>query len=237
MSKHPILLLHGWGLSKGKYHKLKKLFREDNYQIYAIDLPGFGESQIPLKPYYLNDYVDFVINFLNKNKIQKPVIIGHSFGGRIAIKLAFLYPDLADKLILTGVPGITEHSLKILIFKIIAKTGKVIFNLPIITALSPCARKMLYRFAKTTDYLKAKGIMRQTLKNIIYEDLQKPMQKLKVPVFLVWGTMDTMTPVKIARKMQQLIPHSYLDIIPKYGHKLPYKNAKIFYRLIKKKIL
>jgi pimeloyl-ACP methyl ester carboxylesterase len=197
-------------------------------------MPGFGKKETPLKPYSLDDYVDFIDKFLKANKISKTIIIGHSFGGRVAIKYASLLPQKVEKLILTGVPGFLPVSnLKVKFFLLLSKLGGLIFRLPILSSTQDLAQKILYRISGANDYARVEGIMRKTFKLIIREDLVKSMENLRVPVALVWGERDTIVPVSIAYRMNKVISGSKLTIIKNTTHKLPYENYREFYQAIK----
>ena len=87
MPKLPILILHGWNLSAEKFRPLQRELEKQRYKVYGMDLPGFGKAVMPKKPLFLSDYVTFVASYLKSKKIDRAVIIGHSFGGRVAIKL------------------------------------------------------------------------------------------------------------------------------------------------------
>ena len=81
-----VLLLHGWGsnitLFRGMIDTLKT-----QYKVLAMDMPGFGESEEPKEPWCVDDYVDFVLEFLKDYNFDKITLLGHSFGGRVIIKL------------------------------------------------------------------------------------------------------------------------------------------------------
>ena len=81
-----ILLLHGWGSNYTLFDKIIK-FLSQKHTVYAIDLPGFGLSDLPQHPWNVNDYTKLVIEFIKLMKIDKLSLLGHSFGGRIIIKL------------------------------------------------------------------------------------------------------------------------------------------------------
>src|SRR3989338_11260331 len=100
-NKSPIIILHGWGLRGSVYRKLIELLKQKGHKVFAPDLPGFGHEPLLNNSMKLDDYILFVKNFIAEKKIKKPIIIGHSFGGRVTVKYAFLYPDEIDKLILT----------------------------------------------------------------------------------------------------------------------------------------
>ncbi len=224
-----IIILHGWNLSSLKYKKLIDEFKKEEYLVFALDFPGFGQSRLPDKPYKLSDYVTFLNNYLAKKGLGKVILIGHSFGGRVAIKFASLYPEKIEKIILTGVPGVTPAmNIKLIIFKIIAQLGKLIFYKSILNIFAPILRKILYKLAGEYDYAKTSGVMRETFKKIINEDLTSPMSKIKSPTFLIWGTNDTITPVWIAKKMQSIIKSSKVIALSGEGHSVIYKNPHLF---------
>lgn len=227
--KQPIVILHGWNLSAKFFIKLKEILRDKGYQVFVPDFPGFGDEPLPKKTYNTDDYVKFLEKYLNKIKINKCIIIGHSFGGRIGIKFAAENPEKVKKLILTGVPGVRPtFRMKVLIFRFLAKVGKIIFSFPLLINLIPKARKILYRIVQESDYLKTQGVMRETFKNIIAEDLTPTMSKITCPTKLIWGEKDMITPIWIAKKMVDLISNSVLAIVPNEGHSFIYKNPTIF---------
>lgn len=224
-----ILILHGWGLSGDHYKDLARLLTQKGHRVLTPDLPGFGHEKAPQRPYHLSDYVAFVVSYLNKQKIKKVTIIGHSFGGRIGILLASSYPSLVRELILTGVPGFkAESSGRIVLFRMIAKVGMGIFSLPGLNRFREQARALLYRAAKTADYKRTTGVMRETFKIIINEDLVASMRNLTVPTRLTWGENDTITPVTTAYRMKKCIPNAMLLIIPHAGHSVVYQQPKRF---------
>ena len=101
---HPLIFLHGWGSNLHAFDKLTEQLNED-YTIYQIDLPGFGESEI-FDSYTIEEYAEIIHEFCLKLGVVKPILVGHSFGGRIAIKFASLYS--VQRLVLIGSPGIRE---------------------------------------------------------------------------------------------------------------------------------
>lgn len=229
MKYPPIVILHGWNLSAQSYTNLVNLLSSKGFTVYVPDFPGFGKEKLPQKPYNTDNYVEFLESYLNKKNIKKCIIIGHSFGGRVGIKFIAKNPETVEKLILTGVPGVTPSSkTKILVFRFLAKVGKAIFSLPLLNVLFPLARKVLYQAIKETDYFKTEGVMRETFKKIISEDLTFAMNKITCPTILVWGEKDMITPVWIAKKMARLIGNSELMVVHEEGHSFIYKNPELF---------
>lgn len=213
----PLVVLHGWGSNLNSFAMiLPELSKK--YKIYLLDLPGFGKTQAPKTDWHVADYVLFVEEFLEKFNLHKSHFLGHSFGARVLIKLAAQKPELCEKLILTGAAGIKpSKTLKQHLLKAIAKTGKLFLSVPLLKKLKPYFQKKLYQFNGSDDYLQA-GNLRQTFLNIINEDLTPFLNLIITPTLLIWGENDQDTPLSDAKKMQKIIPHSQLKIIPGAGH-------------------
>ena len=102
----PVILLHGWGGSSASLDNLATILANNGYTTYNVDLPGFGDSPAPLKPYRMDDYAETIKEFIAWICMDKPVSIGHSFGGKIGLFLSAKYPKLLSKLILVDSSGI-----------------------------------------------------------------------------------------------------------------------------------
>ncbi len=206
----PVLLfLHGWR-SNGKIWE-KVIAKITEYNIYAIDFPGFGASEIPKKDFYLKDYADIIDSFIKKNNLNNIIIIGHSFGGRVGIKLASDNPGYLKKLVLVDSAGIIikKHDFK----KIIAKLVKPIFKLPFLSAV----RIKIYQSMGAEDYL-ATPKLKQTFVNIVNENLTSLLPRIKIPTLLIWGDKDKDTPLEYARIIEKKILGSKLVILKDAGH-------------------
>lgn len=225
----PILILHGWNLSSKNFRQLQKELSYKGYKVYCIDLPGFGATKVPKISYKLSDYVEFVKGYLVKNKLSKIILIGHSFGGRISIKIAAENPKIVHALILTGAPGINPvPRSKILLFLYLAKAGKRLFSLPVLAGIQDKARNLLYRIARASDFYNTDEKMRETFKNVIKEDLVPYMKRIIAPTLLIWGAEDRMVPVEIAAKMNKMINKSKLVVINEARHGVPWTHPKEF---------
>lgn len=228
--KQAIIILHGWGLNGSKYNRLKKILEDKGYIVHSPDLPGFGSEPLRSESMDLDDYICYVDNLIKKNKISKPLFIGHSFGGRVALKYGWEHPEKVSKIILTGTPIIRNKTLLKKIAYIAAITaGKVFKKLP----FKNLFRKSLYFLIGEWDYYRS-GSLSQTFKNIIGEDLIQYFKNIKVPVFLVWAEDDMITPIKDLKKMEKIRPDLKYKIISGVGHKLPYEKPEEFYEAIKK---
>ena len=178
-----------------------------------------------------------VLNAKTEEK-KKPILIGHSFGGQIAMKYAMKYPEKIDKLILTGAAGIRHKlSTKRKIIYILAKSGKKVFSLfpetkfPIRNLVS-YSRKFLYKLAREKDYHQASLRMKEIMKNILAEDLTPVLDKIKTTTLLVWGKLDNSTPLSDGKLINEKIENSELIIINDANHSLPYQRSKEFVRIV-----
>jgi len=227
-SKKPtIIILHGWGLRGNVYEPLALLLKNAGFSVYAPDLPGFGSEPLVNNAMTLDDYVAFVYRYIQQNKLAAPILIGHSFGGRIAIKYVFRHPDAVSKIVLTGVPVIRHQSLRKKIAYVIAVVGgRVLKTLPV--KMQDIFRKILYKSIGEWDYYKS-GSLRQVFKNIVSEDLVSCAKNLKIPVLLVWGENDHITPSSDVEKIKKLIPQAQSIIVSNTDHKLPYLEPKEFF--------
>ena len=166
---------------------------------------------------------------------QQVILIGHSFGGMIAIKYAGKYSEKIDKLILTGAAGI-KHKLttKQKILFILAKTGKTIFSLPIVNNFQKPVYKVFSKIAqgRKKDYYKASPRMKEVMKNILDEDIINYLDKIKTPTLLVWGREDMTTPLADGEIMKSKIPNSELKIIDDANHSLSCQKVEEFVEVI-----
>jgi pimeloyl-ACP methyl ester carboxylesterase len=233
MGKKSIVILHGWGLSGETFQPLSRVLAKKGYTVFSPDLPGFGKSPAPVSPVDLSYYVQFLYNFLKKNRIRDPIIIAHSFGGRIVLKYLFFYPTSVCGVVLTGVPGYTPVPRgRRAVCVALAKVGKFIFAVPPLSLFRDHIRTWYYYVAGAREYYRARGTMRETFKHIVQENLESYMKHVRVPTILAWGENDRITPLWIARKMAKTIPHARLVVIANSDHGVSYKNPEDFMRSI-----
>ncbi|MCX6794246.1 MAG: alpha/beta hydrolase [Candidatus Gottesmanbacteria bacterium] len=231
--KYPIVVLHGWGLSAGTFEPLISELRRHGFPVWAPDLPGFGNSKIPEKPLQLSDYAEFLSDYMQSEHIVDPILLAQSFGGRVALKYQAVNPTSIRALVLTGTPGYTPIARKkLLLFVTIAKIGKLFFLIPFTSLFRDKVRSWYYYVVGARDYYRAEGVMRDTFKGIVREELVTSMKKVHVPTLLVWGAHDIIVPVPIAKKMKETIAGAKLIVLPDSGHGVSYKNPKLFYNTI-----
>ena len=197
----PIVYLHGWGQNIEMMEPIAKPFTE-THRLIILDLPGFGLSDEPETAWTLEEFVEMLKAFLTELKIEKPNLIGHSFGGKISLLYASKYN--VDKLMLLASPykvKIKKPSLKV---KILKKAA----TLP---GLGNLAEKMKKHLG-STDYKNASPIMREILVKHVNTDLTEDAKKIKCPTFIIWGTNDEAVPVEDAYELEKLIDNSGLTV-------------------------
>ena len=192
--KPAIVFLHGWGQNIEMMTPLGDARKEKN-DVVIIDLPGFGRSEEPKYAWQLMDYVDMLKELFDKLNIINPILVGHSFGGRISLAYASMYN--VDKMILFGSPfkkEVTTDSFKTKLLK----TAK---KIPLLNNLEEFAKKHI----GSTDYRNATPVMREILVNTVNYDLTEDIKKIKCSTLLIWGTLDEAVPLNRAYELKDLI--------------------------------
>lgn len=229
-----ILFLHGWMDSLRTFDKLISEFGV-GWRVIRVDLPGFGQSEMPKKAWSLNDYAQFVKDFIDKLGIQADVLIGHSFGGRIIIKSVAEDVIKAKKIVLIASAGVVKTYAFRNFFKILAKIGKVLSLIPPLIFWRQKLRQKLYE-QTNSDYLKA-GALKETFLKIITEDLKFAASRIKSPVLLIWGSYDKETPLVDGEHLSKLIGGSELKVIANAGHFVHKEKPKEVVQLIEEFLL
>ncbi|HHX93883.1 MAG TPA: alpha/beta hydrolase [Tenericutes bacterium] len=206
-----IVILHGWGQRIETMLPIHDFLKE-NFRVTTLDLPGFGESEEPKSPWNVFDYTKFLETFIKKLELKKPILIAHSFGGRIAI--VYSSRNEIEKLILLSSAGIKSKKAMNLFTKIKKKIYKTLIKIPIIKKYEDFLKSKI----GSHDYRNSSPIMRKVLVHAVEEDLTEFLPKIKAATLLVWGTNDEETPISDARTMEKLIPNSGLVEYPNSGH-------------------
>jgi pimeloyl-ACP methyl ester carboxylesterase len=230
-----LLCLHGWGGSKESFTELRRALEGSSISVLAPDLPGFGDEPEPRSPWTNDDYADWVEDYARRN-IHGPFwLLGHSHGGRIALKLVTRKSLPIKRLFLCASAGIKRpRHLKRIIGLTLAKSGKFFLSLPGAKMLEPLGKKLLYKLVRVHDYEKASPMMRQTLIRVTGEDLRPLLAHVKVPTDIFWGTDDGMTPVADAKVMHKEIEGSKLHLYKGVRHGVHRDRAKEIAGVIRK---
>jgi pimeloyl-ACP methyl ester carboxylesterase len=211
----PVLVLHGWGASIEAVHPILTGLAPVA-TVHALDLPGFGQTDLPPTAWGVEDYQAFVAAFMDALALDCPVVLGHSNGGRIAIRMASTEPRRVSRLVLVDSAGIRpKRTLRYYRRVGMAKVGKYAARF-----LGPPGRRlrsMLVGRVASADYAAA-GPLRPTLVRLVNSDLREHLPRIAASTLLVWGSEDTDTPVADGRLMEQLIPDAGLVVLEGAGH-------------------
>ena len=223
-----VVLLHGWGADGSLFLPLMRLLAK-KYRVLAPDFPGFGQSPEPSEAWCVDDYADCVLGFLKALDVSACSLLGHSFGGRVAIKLAARRLDAPgfDKLILVGAAGIKRTPGE--------KARRRAKRFQLAKKLLKPFPKLLERYRSkrgSPDYRAASPLMRQVLVKTVNEDLAPLLPNIKPPTLLIWGRNDTETPLSDGERMEAQIPEAGLAVIENAGHYAFLERQAQFLRII-----
>lgn len=218
----PVLFLHGWGCDASIFQALTDALR-GRATLITVDFPAHGQSEEPPQPWGVEEYSLQLLQVLQDNEIGRVRIIAHSFGGRIAIYLASHYPELVDKLVITGGAGLRKPTTeaagkKTARYKQLRNLAKALAKVPLLNAPMQAAQEGLIRRYGSPDYVKLSETMRASFVKIISEDLTPLLVQITAPTLLVWGSADTETPLWMAQTMEREIPDAGLVVFEGSTH-------------------
>jgi pimeloyl-ACP methyl ester carboxylesterase len=200
----PVVLIHG-GASDSRDWVGTMMALYHRYSLYAPDLIGYGLSDRTKDGYYLSDFSEFMLGFIETLGLEQPVLVGHSLGGRLCLDIALHYPEKVRKLVLVDASGLGRVSL---------------FGNFILTAFW-ALRKLLRRHQPYPRFLARDG-----------EDAHwlcvDGLPGLKTPTLIIWKRYDPYLPLALARRAKELIPEAHLVILPGFGHAPHGQNKSAF---------
>lgn len=196
-----LLFLHGWGCDGSVFQSISGQL---NATSYLLDLWGFGASEAPSKAWSVTDYARQLKAFCDSQGLRQFGIVCHSFGARVAVVFAAMYPDMVDRLLITGGAGLRRFSVK--------RWCRV------------CRYKLAKRLAGwglykgdlpkgSADYAILQGAMKQTFVKVVNQDLSRYARRIKCPTLLVWGKDDVDTPLWMGKRYNRLIAKSSLVVL------------------------
>ncbi|MBR4745359.1 MAG: alpha/beta hydrolase [Clostridia bacterium] len=197
--KHKVVFLHGWGANGKTFVPIANSMQ--NCTCYLIDLYGFGATQLPM-PMDTYDYAMQLYLFFVSHGINNFTLVGHSFGGRIAIILSSIFNLKINKLVLVSSAGLKPKHM--LFTKIKVKSYKFCKYMVKIHVLPP---RVLKKFG-SKDWQQANSWLRITMTKVVNQYLDYLTQKIICPTLIVWGTKDKTTPTYMARRLNRNIANS-----------------------------
>lgn len=210
-----IILLHGWGQNMQMMKGIQDYFVNTN-RVINLDLPGFGNSEEPDTAWSTEDYADQIHELCVSLKIEKPIIIAHSFGARVAFRYAIKYP--VHKMVLTGAAGIRKprnfmYYVKVYVYKISKKLSLSVSQ-------------------GSTDFQNASGVMRGVLVNAVNEDITPLLKNIDTETLLVFGERDDQTPLWMGKKMEENMPNATLITLAKDDHFAYFHQIERFNKIV-----
>lgn len=215
-----VLLLHGWGANITLYQSIIDTLKRER-RVIALDMPGFGKTPEPSVPWCVDDYVDFVLKFIAAFQIERLSVVVHSFGGRVFFKMNARekLPFAIERAVLIDSAGILpKKTLRQKVSQRCYKLGRAFMSTKVMHFLYPDAVEEMRRKRGSADYNNATPLMRATLVKVVNEDLEPLIHLVKCPTLLIWGDLDTATPIEDARRMEELIADAGLVVCQGAGH-------------------
>lgn len=211
-SAPPVIGLHGWQRS---HRDLLPIVGPVGGV--SLDLPGFGASPLPTEVWGARDYAAAVAEVIEELGVR-PIVVGHSFGGRVAVCLAAQRPDLVSGLVVTGAPLLRPttgaSSKSPLPFRI----AKKLHGMGVISDERMEAQRQKHG---STDYRNSSGVLRSILVKLVNEDYADELARVECPVELVWGGKDTQAPVYNAHRADEMLATARLTLLDEVGHDTP----------------
>lgn len=229
-----VVILQGWGTSCEVYNPVAAVL-EKKYRVVWLDFPGFGKSEEPPCGWSVDDYADFTEEFMQRLGIRRAILLGHSYGGRVIIKLSNRKNRSFEisRIILVDSAGVLpkktfRKKLKIARYKLLKK----IAGLPFVYALFQEMIDEWKNSQGSEDYRNASPVMKQCLVKAVNEDLTGLLSGVSAETLLIWGDADTATPLSDGQLMEKRMPNAGLAVIRGAGHFSFLDQPAVFERII-----
>jgi pimeloyl-ACP methyl ester carboxylesterase len=213
-----VVWLHGWARQSRDFEAAARILADRGVASVALDLPGFGSSPAPQNAGGARHYAGLLEATLREIAEAPLVLVGHSFGGRVAVALASQHPELVESLILTGVPqlvrlGASTRS------PLAYRATRWLARRHLVSESRLEAARQKYG---SVDYRNAEGVIRDVLIATVQESYESELGTLSVPIAFLWGQNDTDVPLEIATQARTLVHGpTTLEVVTGVGHLLP----------------
>ncbi len=215
-----VVALHGW---QRTHRDFAPVFAPasfaDRHAAIAPDLPGFGATPAPPEAWGTPEYARHLLTLFDGTDglAERITLVGHSFGGRVAVRLATMVPDRIERLVLTGVPLVDRADRR----ATPAPTYRIAHRLHRMGLVGDARMEAMRQRYGSPDYRAAHGVVRSVFVRTIAEEYTGDMARISCPVVLVWGGEDTEIPPEVARRAVRLFPDATLSVVPHCGHLVP----------------
>ncbi len=206
------MALHGWGRNRRDFVEVL-----DGLDAVSVDLPGFGASPPPAGIVGASGYAELVAPLVEELG-GRPVLVGHSFGGRVAAVLAAERPELVSGLVLVGVPLLRPGN------RPTRKPSKAYRLVRWANKAGLISDRRLEREKRrrgSADYRAVSGVMRDVLVTMVNETYESELSRIECPVRMVWGADDREVPLEVAHGSAALLDDVKVDVVDGCGHDVP----------------
>ncbi len=226
---NPIIILHGLMGGLGNFESFISHFPKAGYKVIMPELPIYSASILDTNVKFFANYINKFINLLG---LKHVILVGNSLGGHVALLHSKLFPKVTKALVLTGSSGLYENSMgdtypKRGDYEFIKKKTQNVFYSPKI-ATKEIVDEVFESVNNRNKVIKILAMA----KSAIRHNMSKDLPKICVPVALVWGKNDSVTPPKVAEEFHQLLPDSSLFWIDKCGHAPMMEHPKKFNSIV-----
>lgn len=226
-----LYIIHGWTYNLDKWKDVSLELKLRDIEPVLLKVPGLTEPSDEV--WDIEGYIGWLDEQLKGE--TRPIVAGHSNGGRIAMSYIQKYPDRIKQLILIDSAGVAHNEkrsvVKLKVLKVIAKVGKIF-------TFIPGVRKVFYKLIGARDYLDAPPNMRKTMQNMLKADQNLKLASIDLPVTIIWGRDDTITPLADGQTINKAVKGSKLVVIDGARHAPmatePVKVADVIAEAIKK---
>lgn len=217
-----LLLLHGWGCESKHFEPIARELSQ-NYRVTVIDFPGHGRSQRPPEPWGVPEYALCVKELMEQLQLLPCDLIAHSFGGRVALYLSATWPEMVNRMVLTGCAGLKkpqteEQKKKSEAFQRKKKLLQQMEKWPLVGKMAGNAQEKLRRKYGSADYNALDDEMRKTFVKVVSEDLHPLLPKIRASTLLIWGEKDEATPLWMGKTMEKEMADAGLVIFENDDH-------------------
>lgn len=217
-----VLLLHGWGCNVDLWKPITDRLSAST-RVTAIDFPGHGKSGRPPEPWDAAAHARLVADIIERLGLSGCVIVGHSHGGRVALRLALDRPELIGKLVITCGAGLrgkptAKAAARSRLYKALRSGLNVLARLRVFGGLTEKWRGDLRKAFGSKDYNALDEEMRKTFVLLVNTDMTEELHGIKAPTLLIWGDADTETPLWMGQTMERLIPDAGLVVFDGASH-------------------
>lgn len=242
-SGKPVIMIHGFAANTYTWRHLVPALAK-KHKVYMLDLKGFGESPKPDDgAYSIYDQARLVIDMIKQQKLRDISLVGHSYGGGVALVTALFLiknmPDTLVKLVLIDSVAYAQDTPFFINVLATPLLGKVVANIvPASSQVAYVLNKLYYNddlittesieaYAKQLQSCEGVNALLNTARQILPADLNQlsmEYHKIKVPTKIIWGEYDEIVPLSVGKRLHQAIDSSSIDIIASCGH-IPHEEC------------